>query len=102
MDEKKQSKLVTKNWKIGESRDYLKIDSEEMALIELKVSLGNTLKNKREQKEITRSQLAESLHASQSIIEKMETGDPSVSVNLLIDSLLSLGLSKDELAKLIS
>ncbi len=102
MDEKKQSRLVTKNWKVGESKDYLQIDSEEMALIELKVSLADTLQNRRKQKNMTQAQLAEHLHSNQALIEKMEAGDPSVPVDLLVESLLSLGLSKEEISKLTS
>jgi DNA-binding XRE family transcriptional regulator len=51
---------------------------------------------------MTQTQLAKLLHSSQSRIAKMETGDPSVSLDLIIKSLFSLGLSKNELAKVIA
>jgi len=102
MDAKKKKKLEAKGWKVSSAQDFLKISDEEMALIELKISLGGTLQNKRKQKKLTQSQLAKLLHSSQSRIAKMETGDPSVSLDLLVKSLFSLGLSKNELAKVIS
>jgi len=101
MDINKKKKLEAKGWKVGSAKDFLNISDDEMALIELKISLGDTLQNKRKQKKITQSQLAKLLHSSQSRIAKMETGDPSVSLDLLVKSLFSLGLSRNELAKVI-
>jgi predicted transcriptional regulator len=94
--------LEAKGWKVGSVQNFLNISDEEMALIELKISLGDTLQNKRKQKKMTQTQLAKLLHSSQSRIAKMETGDPSVSIDLIVKSLFSLGLSKNELAKVIS
>jgi DNA-binding XRE family transcriptional regulator len=102
MDAKKKKRLEAKGWKVGSVQNFLNISDEEMALIELKISLGDTLQNKRKQKKMTQTQLAKLLHSSQSRIAKMETGDPSVSLDLIVKSLFSLGLSKNELAKVIS
>jgi DNA-binding XRE family transcriptional regulator len=102
MDANKKKRLEAKGWKVGSVQNFLNISDEEMALIELKISLGDTLQNKRKQKKMTQTQLAKLLHSSQSRIAKMETGDPSVSLDLIVKSLFSLGLSKNELAKVIS
>ena len=102
MDAKKKKRLEAKGWKVGSVQNFLNISDEEMALIELKISLGDTLQNKRKQKKMTQTQLAKLLHSSQSRIAKMETGDPSVSLDLIVKSLFSLGLSKNELAKVIA
>ncbi|HLA82604.1 MAG TPA: transcriptional regulator, partial [Thermoleophilia bacterium] len=45
---------------------------------------------------------AKRLKSSQSRVAKMETGDPSVSLDLLVRSLLTLGASRRELARIIS
>jgi hypothetical protein len=42
------------------------------------------------------------LKSSQSCIAKMERGDPSVSIDLLIKSLLALGTTRREIAKVIA
>lgn len=42
------------------------------------------------------------MRSSQSRVAKMEAGDPTVSIDLLMRSLLALGASKQELAKIIS
>ena len=45
--------------------------------------------------------LAQQLRSSQSRIAKMEAGDPSVSIDLLIRSLFALGATKRDLARVI-
>lgn len=102
MEAKKKKKLENKGWRVGSAQDFLNLSDEEMALIEIKISFGDTLQNKRKQKKMTQSQLAAYLKSSQSRIAKMESGDPSVSLDLLVKSLFSLGLSRNELSKVIS
>ena len=46
--------------------------------------------------------LAAKLRSSQSRVAKMETGDSSVSLDLLIRSLITLGASDRELSKIIA
>jgi transcriptional regulator with XRE-family HTH domain len=55
----------------------------------------------RSKKHWTQEQLAKKINSSQSTVAKMEKGDPSVSIDLLIRSLFALGTSKTELAKVI-
>jgi transcriptional regulator with XRE-family HTH domain len=56
----------------------------------------------RHRRKMTQDQLARLISSSQSRVAKMESGDPSVSIDLLIRSLLALGASKRELARVIS
>jgi len=51
---------------------------------------------------ITQEQLAKMMSSSQSRVAKMETGDPTVSLDLLVRSLLTLGASEKDLAKVIA
>ena len=46
--------------------------------------------------------LAAKLESSQSRVAKMEAGDPSVSLDLLIRSLIALGASDRKLSKIIA
>jgi transcriptional regulator with XRE-family HTH domain len=50
---------------------------------------------------MTQVALAESLKSSQSRVAKMEAGDTTVSLDLLIKSLLALGASNRDLAAII-
>lgn len=102
MKKTKKDKLKKAGWKIGSASDFLGLTDEEAAMIELKIALARDLKRRRQSKNLTQTQLARLLHSSQSRIAKMEAGDPSVSFDLLLKSLLSLGISPKQLAKIFS
>lgn len=57
----------------------------------MRLALGRSLKAHRQKKRLTQSALAKRLGSSQSRIAKMEGGDASVSLDLLIQGLLALG-----------
>jgi ribosome-binding protein aMBF1 (putative translation factor) len=98
----KRAKLAAKGWKIGSAKEFLGLSSEEAAYIELRMRLADGLKNRRHSRGVTQTQLAQTLRSSQSRVAKMEAGDPSVSLDLLVKSLLALGTSNRELAAIIS
>ncbi len=102
MEPTKQRKLEEAGWKIGSTEEFLNLTPEEAAYINLKIALGNSVRQTRAHKKMTQSELAALLRSSQSRVAKMEAGDPSVSLDLLIRSLLSLGLSRENLALLIA
>jgi transcriptional regulator with XRE-family HTH domain len=58
--------------------------------------------NKARCKNLTQTELAQLLNSSQSRVAKMERGDPSVSVDLLVRSLLALGASRKVLQRTLS
>ena len=97
----KRKKLERKGWSVGSVKDFLNLSAEESQYIELKLALSRQLEKKRKVKHLTQHQLAEILSSSQSRVAKMEKGDTSVSLDLLIRSLLALGTSKNELANTI-
>ena len=102
MRKEKRQKLERQGWKIGNTADFLELTPEESAFVELKVALSKSLKERRKQSTITQIELAKLLKSSQSRIAKMEAGDPSVSIDLLIRSLLAMGATNKDLAQTIS
>ena len=66
------------------------------------MTLGENLKKRRLKKKVTQIELAKLLRSNQSRSAKMESGDPSVSIDLLIKSLLALGTTKQDIAGIIS
>ena len=82
--------------------DFLALSPEEAAYVELKLSFSQNLKARRQEKRLTQAQLAKLIKSSQSRVAKMEAGDPTVSLDLLVRTLLALGTSKRELARAIS
>ena len=102
MDDRKRKRLEAKGWKVGSTKDLLRLSDEEEAYIELRLKLAEGLKARRADKGLTQIQLAKAIQSSQSRVAKMEAGDPTVSLDLLVRSLLALGTSNSELAKIIA
>ena len=98
----KRKKLEEAGWKVDSAAKFLGLNDAEEMLVNMKLSLASQVKERRLQLKMTQQQLAKRLGSSQSRVAKMETGDPSVSLDLLIRSLLALGASEKELAKTIS
>jgi len=98
----KRAKLANKGWKLGSADEFLELSTEEAAYVELKLALSEKLKEKRLRKKLTQAEFARLIHSSQSRIAKMEAGDPTVSIDLLVKSLFALGVSKKELGRSIT
>jgi predicted transcriptional regulator len=98
----KRRRLEARGWKGGTTQEFLRLTSEEAAYVELKVRLAMGLRRWRRRRNVTQAELARRLQSSQSRIAKMEAGDPSVSLDLLIRSLLMLGASRRELSQIMS
>jgi ribosome-binding protein aMBF1 (putative translation factor) len=102
MRKQKQKQLRAKGWKVGTVREFLGLSDEESAYIELKIKLAAGLRQRRQQKALSQLDLAAKLQSSQSRVAKMEARDPSVSLDLLIRSLISLRTTERELSQIIT
>lgn len=98
----KRKQLEAAGWKVGSAADFLELTDEEAAYIELKLKLAQRLKLARTRRRLTQKEFAKRIDSSQSRVAKMETGDPSVSLDLLIKSLLALGVSNNDIGKVIA
>ena len=98
----KKKRLSARGWAVGDAREFLGLSAEEAAFIELKLALAENLKQRRLKRGMTQTQLAKRLESSQSRVAKMEAGDHSVSLDLLVRSLLAVGATRRELAKIIA
>ena len=102
MRKTKKDRLEKQGWKIGSVDEFLDLSPEESAYIEMKLRLSETLRRRRKRRKLSQVEFAKLIKSSQSRVAKMEGGDPSVSLDLLIRSLLALGASNRELARAIS
>ena len=98
MKQTKKVRLERKGWKIGGAQELLQLSDEEAAYIELKLALSDRLRSLREKKAITQVEMAKMISSSQSRVAKMESGDPSVSIDLLVKALLALGATRKQIA----
>ena len=102
MDRAKRKRLEAAGWKVGTVRQFLDLSAEEEAYLEIKLQLAKDLQKPPREKKLTQVDLARMLKSSQSRIAKMEAGDPTVSLDLLIRSLLVLGASPKTLLRKVS
>lgn len=101
MDEKKRKRLEEKGFRVGSAADFLGLTPEEEAYIEIRLEVSTLIKSQRTKRGWTQEQLARAMGSSQSRVAKMEAGDPSTSLDLMIKALLRLGISKQEIGKLL-
>src|SRR5207249_1179394 len=99
MKKRKRERSEAAGWKVGSAKEFLGLTEEEAAMIEIKLALAKALKEERTRQKITQDELGRVLGSSQSRVAKMEAGDPSVSVDLLVRSLFKLGASRQDLAR---
>ena len=102
MNQVKRKKLERAGFKVGSVKEFLGLSDEEMALIDLKVHLIEILKSARKSGGVSQEGLAKLIASSQSRVAKMEAGAPDVTLDLICKALFSLGISRQELGKLIS
>lgn len=98
----KRKRLEAKGWKVGSAQEFLELSPEEAQYIEIKLALSRRLKDQRQKRRLSQVQAAQLIQSSQSRIAKMEAGDSSVSLDLLVKSLLALGATKADVAKSIT
>lgn len=98
MNKAKRDRLEKKGWKLDSADVFLELSPDEVAFVKMKLALSRMLKEKRSRKRLSQTQLAELIHSSQSRVAKMESGDPAVSMDLLVKTLLALGASTKEVA----
>jgi len=99
MNKSKKEALVQKGWKVGSTKEFLGLTTEEESYIELKLSLSQFLQEKRKTRRLTQNQLAALIQSSQSRVAKMEKGEESVSIDLILRSLLALGTEINEIGR---
>ena len=102
MDKRKMKNLESKRYTVGSVEKFLRLSPEESEYIEIKLALSVALAKRRKKSNLTQVQLAKMLKSSQSRVAKMEKGDPTVSVDLLVKSLLALGADKKSIARAIA
>ena len=101
MNSIKRKRLESKGFKVGTVQEFLNLSPEEAAYIELKLALGRKLQDYRKARRFTQTEFAHRIKSSQSRVAKMESGDPSVSIDLMIRSFFALGVSRKQLAKAV-
>jgi len=102
MDILKKHKIEAKGWKVGDVDEFLGLDKADMAIVEMKVALALAIVAKRKQCHWTQLEMAKAMKSSQSRIAKIEHADPTVSMELMLRYLFTLGVTRQEVAQVLS
>jgi ribosome-binding protein aMBF1 (putative translation factor) len=94
-------KKLKNGWVEGSAQDFLELSSADVEYIETRRALARRFREERRRKHLTQTQLAATLKTSQSRVAKMEHGDPSVSVDLLLQALYQMGLKRKDIAAVV-
>jgi len=101
MKRSKRERLEASGWRVGTAAEFLGLSAEESAFVEMKLALADGVRRRRQAKRLTQVQLAARIGSSQSRVAKMETADRTVSIDLLVRTLLAMGASRAEVARVI-
>ncbi len=102
MDAAKKRRLKAAGWRTGSAAEFLNLTKEEEQIVEMKLRLSNLVKTTRIRKRMSQTKLAWRLQSSQSRVAKIETADPSVSLDLLMRASLVAGATRKQLARAIA
>jgi len=101
MEIEKRQRLEAKGWKIGDASDFVDLTPEESAIVEMRLALSRSLKERRKIR-MTQSELAIRISSSQPRVAMAENGGSSVSIELLIRAMLATGASPQEIGHIIA
>ena len=101
MKASKKRRLEAAGWKETSVKEFLNLSEADMEYIEIKLALSRRLRELREKRHLTQTKAATLLKTSQSRLARMEAGDPSVSLDLLVRGLFALGATRQELAEAV-
>jgi len=101
MKQEKKVRLERAGWFVGNAEEFLNLSPEETQFVELKLALAAGVRQLHERRGLTQAALARQLGSSQSRVAKMEAADGSVSLDLMLRSLLAVGATPGDIAKLI-
>lgn len=102
MKKEKKEKLEAKGWKVTSVAEFLELTPDEEKIIELRLALSRAVKTRRLESNMTQEIFARKIKSSQSRVAKMEAGDRSVSIDLLIETLFKTGIDRRRLSEFIA
>lgn len=102
MNKAQKERLKAAGFRIGSAAEFLNLTDEERAFVELKLALAAFLREVRSRHGWTQAEIAHRINSSQSRVAKMEAADPSVSLDLLVRTLLAVGVSSKEVGRVIA
>jgi hypothetical protein len=101
MKKTKRATLEAHGWRLGTAAEFLNLTPEEVAFVETKLALSQSVRDRRTASGLSQAALAKRLKSSQSRVAKMEAAEPAVSIDLLLRALFALGATPRDVASAI-
>jgi ribosome-binding protein aMBF1 (putative translation factor) len=92
MKSERVDRLKAAGWKFGDAAEFLQLTEDERRLVEIRVSLTGAVRKSRAKHKLSQIELAQRIGSSQSRIAKLEAGDASVSLDLIVRALIASGV----------
>lgn len=102
MGKDQEAKSTIGTWGDRYGGASLGLAKNERDFTELRLALATSLRDRRKMMRMTQVDLAGLMNSSQSRVAKMEAGDPTVSLDLLIRSLLALGADNRAIGRVMT
>jgi predicted XRE-type DNA-binding protein len=96
----KKARIKAMGGRVTTVEEWLDLTPEEVAVIDMKIRLGEQLKAQRRRKRLSQERVAKILQTSQGRVSKLEKGQATL--DQLARSVLALGGSTKEVARAIS
>jgi DNA-binding transcriptional regulator YiaG len=97
---KKKARIEAMGGRVTTAEDWLDLTAEEVALLDMKIRLGELLKAQRVRRKLSQERAAKILQTSQGRVSKLEKGQATL--DQLARSLLAMGGSTKEVARAIA
>ena len=97
---RKKARIEAMGGRVTTVEDWLDLTPEEVAVLDMKIRLGEQLKTQRRRRKLSQERAAKILHTSQGRVSKLEKGQATL--DQLARSLLAMGGSKKEVARAIA
>jgi predicted XRE-type DNA-binding protein len=97
---RKKARIEAMGGRVTTVEDWLDLTPEEVAVLDMKIRLGEQLKAQRRRRKLSQERAAKILHTSQGRVSKLEKGQATL--DQLARSLLAMGGSKKEVARAIA
>src|SRR5216110_92274 len=86
MNSAKKARLEGAGWKVGSAAEFLGLNKQEAAFVEMKLALARCLHALRIRRKLSQSRVAECVGSTKSRVAKMESRDRSVTITLTTPS----------------
>ena len=102
MNKAKKARLEARGWKAGGAEEFLGLSKQEAAFVEMKLALARCFRELRMRRNLSQTRLAELIGSSQSRVAKIESGDPTVTIDLMLRSVLAMGASPKQVGRVLA